>query len=74
MSGASDKLYAWFLELLPPEAKDSFPQQAFMGMIMRTPPDAATIDLGKKRTGEDRIPGPRLYVSRSTWALVENWT
>lgn len=49
--GASDKLYAWFLELLPPEAKDSFPQQAFMGMIMRTPPDAPTIDLDNFLSG-----------------------
>jgi len=49
--GASDKLYAWFLELLPAEAKDSFPQAAFMGMIMRTPPDAPTIDLDNFLSG-----------------------
>jgi hypothetical protein len=26
-AGSSDKLYAWFLDLLPAEAKDSFPKE-----------------------------------------------
>jgi hypothetical protein len=43
VGGSSDKLYAWFLDLLPVEAQDSFPKEAFMGMIMRTPPDQGVI-------------------------------
>lgn len=43
VDGDATKLYAWFLDLLPPEAKDEFPKEAFMGMIMRTPPDAPTV-------------------------------
>ena len=35
--GAADKLYSWFLDLLPAQARETFPKEAFMGMIMRTP-------------------------------------
>mmetsp|Transcript_29276 Transcript_29276/g.94040 ORF Transcript_29276/g.94040 Transcript_29276/m.94040 type:complete len:165 (-) Transcript_29276:223-717(-) len=43
--GSPDKLYAWFLDLLPADNKDGFPKEAFMAMIMRCPPDAGEIPL-----------------------------
>eukprot|EP00960_Hanusia_phi_P053518 762129-Hanusia_phi.AAC.1 len=43
--GNPDKLYAWFLDLIPADNKEGFPKEAFLAVIMRCPPDATQIPL-----------------------------
>jgi hypothetical protein len=41
--GDADKLFAWFKDLLPEDAE--FPKEAFLGMIMRVPPNSPKVAL-----------------------------
>jgi len=45
IGGSSDKIYAWFCDLLPHEAQGTIPKDAFLGMMMRVPPTMEQVPL-----------------------------